>query len=103
MNIPDYGTEEVADSALSLILGLFRGSLAGADRLSRPGERFHGPDAISAAVPYVRRVRGATLGLLGLGRIGSAVALRAKACGFEVHFYDPHVADGYDKALGITR
>ena len=54
-------------------------------------------------MPYVRRVRGSVLGLVGLGRIGSAVALRAKACGFEVAFYDPGREDGADKALGIRR
>lgn len=101
-NIPDYGTEEVADSALALLLGLFRGTLEGAALGARDVE-VRGADGIAAAVPYVRRVRGATLGLLGLGRIGSAVAARAKACGFDVVFYDPHVADGYDKALGVRR
>jgi len=54
-------------------------------------------------VPYVRRVRGSALGLVGLGRIGSAVALRAKACGFDVAFFDPEREDGADKALGIRR
>jgi C-terminal binding protein len=101
-NIPDYGTEEVADSAFCMILGLFRGTLSGVERLGR-GESMRGADAIAAAVPYIRRVRGSTLGLVGLGRIGSAVALRAKACGFEVVFYDPYVADGAEKALGIAR
>ncbi len=102
VNIPDYGTEEVADSALSLILGLYRGTLSAAERLSR-GESMRGADAIAAAVPYIRRVRGSTLGLVGLGRIGTAVALRAKACGFDVSFHDPYREDGADKALGIRR
>lgn len=38
-----------------------------------------------------------------LGRIGTAVAVRAKAFGFKVSFYDPYVADGVDKALGVER
>ena len=101
-NVPDYGTEEVADSALALILGLFRGSLEGCAAGARDDE-IRGADAIARAVPYVRRVRGATLGLVGLGRIGAAVAVRAKAFGLDVSFFDPHVADGYDKALGIRR
>ena len=88
-NIPDYGTEEVADSTLALILGLYRGVLAGVALLDQ-GNSFRGPDAIALAIPYIRRVRGSTLGLVGLGRIGSAVALRAKACGFDVAFFDPH-------------
>ena len=42
-------------------------------------------------------------GIIGLGRIGSATALRAKALGMDVAFYDPYKPDGYDKALGIRR
>ena len=38
-----------------------------------------------------------------LGRIGSAVALRAKAFGFNVTFYDPYLPDGIEKSLGLTR
>lgn len=56
-----------------------------------------------AAGKSVRRIRGSTLGLVGLGRIGTAVAVRAKSFGFEVSFYDPFKEDGYEKALGIKR
>ena len=56
-----------------------------------------------AAGRSVRRVRGSSLGLIGLGRIGSAVAMRAKAFGFDIGFYDPFKEEGYDKALGIKR
>lgn len=49
------------------------------------------------------RIRGDTLGIVGLGRIGSAVALRAKAFGFTVIFYDPYLPDGIEKSLGLTR
>jgi hypothetical protein len=49
------------------------------------------------------RIRGDTLGIVGLGRIGSAVALRAKAFGFNVIFYDPYLPDGIEKSLGVTR
>lgn len=40
---------------------------------------------------------------MGLGRIGSAVALRAKVFGFNVIFYDPYLPDGIEKSLGVTR
>ncbi|MGA7905435.1 MAG: NAD(P)-dependent oxidoreductase, partial [Terrimicrobiaceae bacterium] len=40
---------------------------------------------------------------IGLGRIGSAVAVRGKAIGMRVLYYDPYRPDGYDKALGVTR
>ena len=50
-----------------------------------------------------RRLRGEVLGLIGLGRIGTAVALRAKVFGLRVVFYDPLLSDGVDKSLGIDR
>jgi C-terminal binding protein len=40
---------------------------------------------------------------VGLGRIGTAVALRAKAFGMDVAFYDPNLSNGVDRALGIER
>ncbi|OYW34590.1 MAG: hypothetical protein B7Z45_07440, partial [Azorhizobium sp. 12-66-6] len=43
------------------------------------------------------------LGVVGLGRIGTAAALRAKALGFKVVFYDPYLPNGADKAVGIKR
>ena len=51
----------------------------------------------------IRRLRGRTFVIVGLGRIGTATALRAKAIGFDVAFYDPSKTDGYDKALGVRR
>ena len=43
------------------------------------------------------------LGIVGLGRIGTATALRAKAFGLEVMAYDPYLAWGQEIALGVTR
>lgn len=40
---------------------------------------------------------------LVLGRVGQAVALRAKAFGFSVIFYDPYLSDGMERALGLQR
>jgi D-3-phosphoglycerate dehydrogenase/C-terminal binding protein len=97
-NVPDYGTEEVADSAIGLMLALTRG-IAYQNAFLRPDDtRWH----FSHVVP-LRRLRGRTFAVLGLGRIGSAAALRAKALGMEVIFYDPYKPDGYDKALGVRR
>lgn len=97
-NVPDYGTEEVADSAIGLALALCRGIHLYNSRLVR----HTGPWSYTQAVPLVR-LRGRTMGIIGLGRIGTATALRAKALGMNVIFYDPHKQDGYDKANGITR
>jgi phosphoglycerate dehydrogenase-like enzyme len=95
-NVPDYGTEEVADHALLLLLASAR-RLVAADRSVRAGA--WDPTTVFGAP----RLRGKTLGLIGCGRIGTAMALRAKALGMRVVFYDPYKPDGLEKALGIQR
>jgi D-3-phosphoglycerate dehydrogenase/C-terminal binding protein len=97
-NNPDYGTEDVADSAIGMMLTLTRGIHALNSRHRIGGLEW---DHVSAAPLY--RVRGRVLGIVGLGRIGTAVALRGKAFGMDVVFYDPHRPVGVDKALGIRR
>lgn len=97
-NVPDYGTEEVADTALGMLLALARGIHLYNSRLRSGG----GPWMYTLAVP-LRRLRGQRLGIVGLGRIGTAMALRGKALGMDVRFFDPYKPDGYDKALGIRR
>ena len=95
-NVPDYGTEEVADHAILLTLALQRRLLSGLQETQAGGWDWR------AAAPG-RRLRGQIFGIVGCGRIGTATALRAKAFGFRVLFYDPYVAAGYEKALGVER
>jgi D-3-phosphoglycerate dehydrogenase/C-terminal binding protein len=97
-NVPDYGTEEVADSAIGYMLALTRGIAFFNSRL-RAGQ---GDWSYLQGVP-VHRLRGRLFGIVGLGRIGSAAAVRARALGMDVVFHDPYKADGYDRALGIRR
>jgi lactate dehydrogenase-like 2-hydroxyacid dehydrogenase len=54
-------------------------------------------------VAPLQRLRGRVFAIIGLGRIGTATALRAKALGMDVAFYDPYLPDGCDKALGVRR
>jgi D-3-phosphoglycerate dehydrogenase/C-terminal binding protein len=61
-----------------------------------------GPWKYVLAVP-LQRLRGQVFGIVGLGRIGTAAALRATALGMDVVFYDPYKPIGYDKAVGIRR
>jgi len=97
-NVPDYGTEEVADSAIGLMLDLTRGISYLNSRLrDNKGEWSY-----SQIVP-LRRLRGRVFAIIGLGRIGTAAALRAKALGMDVAFFDPYKQDGYDKAIGVRR
>lgn len=98
-NVPDYATTEVADHAIALMLALTRGTVVYHDALLREGAlgwRFD-------AAPLVRRLRGATFGVVGLGRIGLAAANRAAAFGMDVVFYDPYVAAGLELATDFGR
>ncbi|XP_067125272.1 C-terminal-binding protein isoform X3 [Centruroides vittatus] len=101
-NVPGYGVEEVADTTLCLILNLYRRTYWLAN-LVREGKKFQGPEQVREAAHGCARIRGDTLGIVGLGRVGTAVALRAKAFGFNVIFYDPYLPDGIEKSLGLTR
>lgn len=95
-NVPDYGTEEVADHALMLLLAIARRLLPAHDAIRAGGWDL-------PTVFGTPRLRGRTLGVVGCGRIGSAMVMRAKALGMRVVFYDPYVPDGIEKALGVER
>lgn len=98
-NTPDYGTSEVADHAIGLMLALLRG-IPAYDRALQadPAGRY-----TLEAGRLTRRIRGTRLGIVGLGRIGTAMAMRAKAFGLEILAYDPYIPRGQEIALGITR
>jgi len=55
------------------------------------------------APPLIGRVRGNCFGVIGMGRIGTATARRARAFDMPVLFYDPYVPDGQELALGFER
>lgn len=103
-NVPGYGTEEVADHTMALLLMAARHT----DVLRRSVESGGWtPDPL----PPIRRIRGRRLGLIGMGRIGAAVAERAQAFGLEVHAHDPFVttapegvtlADSVDELVEIS-
>jgi D-3-phosphoglycerate dehydrogenase len=94
-SVPGYCAEEVADQTIGLILAVTR-KLMILNKSTRAGRW----DDWEAAEP-VFRLRGRTLGIVGLGRIGTAVALRAKAHGLEVITYDPYIPIGRDASLGV--
>ncbi len=76
-NVPDYCVEEVADHTLALLYALLRG-IVGLDRNVRAG----GWD--SRAAGPLRTIAGLRVGVIGYGRIGSAVGRRLAAVGCEV-------------------
>jgi phosphoglycerate dehydrogenase-like enzyme len=95
-NVPDYGTEEVADHALALTLALYRQLFPLDAEAKQLGWKIN-------VFAKMRRLRTQTFGIVGLGRIGTASALRAKAFGFRVVFFDPYASAGTHKAIGIER
>jgi phosphoglycerate dehydrogenase-like enzyme len=95
--VPDYGTEDVADHTIALLLDCAR-RVTQSDRALRAGQW----------LPYARlgaisRLRGATLGLLGFGRIAQAAAARARAFGMKLLVHDPGVADAVVEEAGAVR
>lgn len=97
-NVPDYGTDEVADHAMALLLWGLR-CLRAAPPTAVASEAWWDSSRF-AAIP---RLQGQTLALLGFGRIGQATARRAQAFGLDVCWYDPYVPRGYDKVTRTRR
>ncbi len=97
-NTPSVLTEDAADMAMALILAVPRRLVEGVRALER-GE-FHG---WSPTWMLGHRVRGKKLGIIGLGRVGEAIARRAHAFGLSVHYHNrkpinPHV----EEELAVT-
>jgi D-3-phosphoglycerate dehydrogenase / 2-oxoglutarate reductase len=90
-NVPDYGTEEVSDHAFALMMNLLRG-VGRLDRAVR-SKRWDVKD-----VRPLYRVRGLTLGIVGCGRIGLALARKAACFGVRVLGFD--VAPMREETLG---
>jgi len=95
-NVPDYGVEEVADSTLNHVLNLMRQTYF-------VSYRFNDNECSIEKAKEATRLRGKVLALVGFGKIGKAVALRAKPFGLDVVFYDPFLEDGIEKSLGVRR
>jgi lactate dehydrogenase-like 2-hydroxyacid dehydrogenase len=79
-NTPDVLNEEVADTALGLLLATVR-QLPQAERYLRAGKWLEKP------FPLTATLRGRRLGVLGLGRIGKAIARRAEAFGLRIAYH----------------
>ncbi len=84
--VPDYCIEEVADHTMTLLLTLAR-SVVNLNAEVRSG----GWDPGVGRPVY--RLRGKTVGIVGLGRIGRAVAERVKPFGFKIVVHDPYLSE----------
>lgn len=93
-NVPDYGVEDVSDHAIALTLTLARG-IPDLDRGVRSGQN------LLNTVKPLRRFSSQTFGVVGLGLIGAATAIKAKALGFRTLGYDPLHAPGTTTKEGV--
>jgi len=98
-NTPGVLTEDTADLTMALILAVPRRLVEG-DRRLRAGEfTGWGPTHMLG-----HRVRGGKLGILGMGRIGQALARRATAFGLDVHYHNRRrVPKGIEDSLGVMQ
>jgi D-3-phosphoglycerate dehydrogenase/C-terminal binding protein len=95
-NVPDYGVDEVADHALALMLAVNRGFVRVERQLRQTLEPWD-----KRAVEPVPRLAGKTFGVIGLGRIGAATALRARAFRMRVIACDPYLRPGLEKVFDV--
>ena len=82
-NTPGVLTEDTADMVMALILAVSRRVVEGAQAME--AGRFEG---WAPTWMLGRRIRGKSLGIVGMGRIGQAVARRAKAFGLSIHYHN---------------
>jgi D-3-phosphoglycerate dehydrogenase len=98
---PGYCTAEVADHALAMILALNR-RIVEQDRSLREGAWVqHGPATRRILRGPIQPLREQTLGIVGFGRIGQAVAARAKPFGVTIIAADPYVDPEVAYAAGV--
>ncbi|WP_337956205.1 2-hydroxyacid dehydrogenase [Devosia sp. ZB163] len=98
-NTPSVLTEDTADMAVMLMLALPRRLVEGAEVLPQTGEW----PGWSPTWMLGRRLRGKALGIVGMGRIGTAVAARARTFGLNIHYFSRHRRPPQaEEAVGAT-
>jgi len=95
-SVPDYGVDEVSDTALAFVLSRTRGVF----EYSRSIFTYPQGSWESNIISHLRRTSSLALGIIGLGRIGSALARKARALGYNVFCYDPFIKPGFHKIVG---
>jgi len=97
-NTPGVLTEDTADMTMALILAVMRRVVEG-ERLARQGDwRGWGPTLMLG-----RRIGGKRLGIIGMGRIGQAVARRARGFGLSIHYHNRRrVPEAIEQELEAT-
>jgi glyoxylate reductase len=99
-NTPGVLTEDTADMTMALILAVPRRLAEGAMHLKTESDKWQGWSPTSM---LGHRIYGKRLGIVGMGRIGQAVARRAKAFGLQIHYHNRRpVSQDIEKELEAT-
>ena len=93
-NTPGVLTDDTADVTMALILSVPRRLIEGVNILQRGGFEGWTPTWMMG-----RRISGKRLGIIGMGRIGQAVAKRARAFGLQVHYHNRKAGQRADRGL----
>ena len=97
-NNPEYGPEDVADTAMAMLLGLQRQIY----RHDHQCRGYHGSWQENHLKPTIQSPE-CTVGVVGVGRIGISVINRLKPFGYHIVGYDPYISNGMARAVGIER
>ena len=97
-NTPDYGVDEVSDTALAFAMGYCR-RIWSYNLLAKQLPE----DWQENTITSIRRTSQTVVGVVGAGRIGGSLARKAKAVGFDVVIYDPYQPSGIEKLLNVRR
>ena len=98
-NTPDYGVDEVADTALAMILSLTRKI----QQLQTLARKSPSSWCGSPIPPSSKRLKEQSVGIIGLGRIGLSLATKLTSIFGKVSFYDPNLKRGIEKSLNLNR
>ncbi|PKN61925.1 MAG: hydroxyacid dehydrogenase [Deltaproteobacteria bacterium HGW-Deltaproteobacteria-15] len=101
-NVPDYCIDEVSNQAIALLMALHR-KIVTIDKAVRDEQAHLTPfqkEALEKHACPIHRLQNQTLGIIGFGKIGTTVALKARGLGLRVIAYDPYVYGPVMKSHG---
>ena len=98
-NTPDYGIDEVSDTAIAMILYLTR-KIGSLESLAKEDENYWLGKTFNL---NMKRLNTMSLGIIGLGRIGGSIAKKFLPFSKNIGFYDPYIANGFEKVYGVNR
>ena len=99
INTPDYGVDEVSDTAIGMILNLVR-KINAFQILAKTEPNYWLGKEINFET---RRINTLSLGIVGLGRIGSSIIKKFQSFSRKTSFFDPYIANGIEKVFESKR